>query len=190
MSPVVAINAFPQDHDSEHEVIIELARQEGVRVAVSTHVVDGGVGAAALARELMAACEERAGFHFTYGDDVPLADKIEMVARRVYGADGIDLAPAAAKALHAYETLGYGTLPVVIAKSHLSISHDPAMKGADRLAAARPGGAGRGRSRVRVRDLRRHAHDARALAPPKRRADRPRRRCHYRPELTSATGAT
>lgn len=130
VSPVVAINAFPQDHDSEHEVIIELARQEGVRVAVSTHVVDGGVGAAALARELMAACEERAGFHFTYGDDVPLADKIEMVARRVYGADGIDLAPAAAKALHAYETLGYGTLPVVIAKSHLSISHDPAMKGA------------------------------------------------------------
>ncbi len=130
VSPVVAINAFPQDHDSEHQVIIDLANQTGVRVAVTTHVADGGAGATDLARELMAACEEKAGFNFTYGDDLPLPQKLEMVARRVYGADGIDLAPAAAKALHSYEILGYGTLPVVIAKTHLSLSHDPSMKGA------------------------------------------------------------
>lgn len=128
--PVVAINAFPQDHDSEHQVIRDLCAEMGVKVAVSTHVVDGGAGAEALATALLESLEHPTHFRYTYESDAPLAAKIEAVATTVYGADGVDFAPAAASALAAYEKLGFGGLPVVIAKTHLSISHDPALKGA------------------------------------------------------------
>ncbi len=128
--PVVAINAFPQDHDSEHQVIRDLCAEMGVKVAVSTHVVDGGAGAEALSTALLEALDHPTHFRYTYESDAPLAAKIEAVATTVYGADGVDFAPAAAGALAAYEKLGFGGLPVVIAKTHLSISHDPALKGA------------------------------------------------------------
>jgi len=127
---VVAINAFAEDHPSEHRVIEELARQAGARVAVATHVTDGGAGATALADEVIAACAEPAELRFSYDLAEPLAAKIEAVATRVYGAEDIDLSPAAATELLRLENDGFGGLPVVIAKTHLSISSDPKLKGA------------------------------------------------------------
>ena len=130
VSPVVAVNAFPSDHASEHAVIADIARAAGARVAVATHVVDGGKGATDLAREVVAACAEPTTFTPTYELSDPLPTKIERIASAVYGADGIDIAPAAAKELRRFESLGYGALPVVIAKTHLSISSDPTLTGA------------------------------------------------------------
>ena len=128
--PVVAINAFPQDFDSEHQVIRDLCAELGVKCAVSRHVAEGGAGAEELAQALIDALDHPTHFRYTYESDQTLVSKIEAVATKVYGADGVDFAPAAASALAAYEKLGFGDLPVVIAKSHLSISHDPALKGA------------------------------------------------------------
>lgn len=83
-----------------------------------------------LAEVVIEAAKEPNSFEFLYPLEMPLADKIETVAREVYGADGIDLSPSAAKALKEYERLGFDNLPVVIAKTHLSISSDPTLKGA------------------------------------------------------------
>ncbi len=130
VSPVVAINAFPTDHPSEHAAIREIAEAMGARVAVSRHVAEGGAGAGELAQMVVEACEEEHDFQFLYDLDLPLAEKIERVATQIYGADGVDFAPAAADALRRYQELGYGTLPVVIAKTHLSISSDPTLRGA------------------------------------------------------------
>ena len=130
IQPVVAINAFPTDFDSEHAVIRELCDEMGVRCAVTRHVAEGGNGALELARVVAEAAEEPTDFRFLYPLDMPLADKIETIAREVYGADGIDVGTAAGKALKEYERLGFGNLPVVIAKTHLSLSSDPSRKGA------------------------------------------------------------
>ena len=127
--PVVAVNAFPTDHDSELAVIEDVARAEGARVAVSTHVVDGGKGALDLAAAVAAACEDPHELRHTYELDAPLRDKIESVATRVYGADGVDFSSVAAKDLARFEVLGYGGFPVVIAKTHLSITSDPSLRG-------------------------------------------------------------
>lgn len=130
VQPVVAINAFPQDHDSEHEVIRQLCAELGVRCAVTRHVAQGGEGAEDLTREVLAALEEPTRFAPLYDLDLPLVEKIETIATRVYGADGVDLSPAASRDLARFTELGYGSLPVVIAKTHLSISHDPSLTGA------------------------------------------------------------
>ncbi len=130
VSPVVAINAFPSDHESEHEVIRQIAAQAGARVAVTRHVADGGKGALELAALVVEAAEEPTSFRYLYNLDLPLVDKIEKVAREIYGADGIDLAPSVAKQLKRFEVLGYGEFPVVIAKTHLSLSSDPTLLGA------------------------------------------------------------
>jgi formate--tetrahydrofolate ligase len=130
VSPVVAINAFPTDHDSEHNVIREIAAEAGARVAVTRHVADGGKGALDLAAMVVDAAQEPPSFHYLYDLDLPLVDKIEKIAKEIYGADGIDLAPSVAKQLKRFEVLGYGAFPVVIAKTHLSISSDPTLRGA------------------------------------------------------------
>ncbi|MFL0459901.1 formate--tetrahydrofolate ligase [Kytococcus sedentarius] len=130
VQPVVAINAFPTDHDSEHEVIRRIATEEGARVAVSTHVAEGGEGARELARVVAEACEEETSFTPTYELSDPLATKIEKIATGVYGADGVSFEPAACKALEQYTERGYGELPVLIAKTQMSLSHDPTLKGA------------------------------------------------------------
>ena len=128
---IVAVNAFPTDHPSEIAVVRELCDELGVRCEVSRHFTEGGEGARDLATALIETLEDdRSDFRVLYPDDLPLTDKIETIARRVYGADGIDVAPAAAKSLAEYERLGFGTLPVVIAKTHLSISSDPTLLGA------------------------------------------------------------
>ncbi len=136
ITPVVAINAFPGDHASEHDAIRELCASVGVRVALSTHVRDGGQGAQALAEALIEAIDAShdagSGFHFLYPDELPLIEKIERIATRLYGADGVDFAPTARERLEGWQRQGYGELPVCIAKTHLSLSHDAGRLGAPR----------------------------------------------------------
>jgi formate--tetrahydrofolate ligase len=130
VTPVIAINAFPTDFGSEHAAIREIAAELGVRVAVTTAVADGGRGGVELAEAVAEAADEPSAFRLLYPDDATLVDKIKTVAREVYGADGVDLAPAGRRSLERYERLGYGRLPICVAKTHLSISHDPALLGA------------------------------------------------------------
>ncbi|MEY3683354.1 MAG: hypothetical protein RIS62_64 [Chloroflexota bacterium] len=128
---VVAVNAFPTDTAAEHEAIQAAAIAAGARAAVvTTHFTDGGAGAAALAEAVWAAATSgEAKFAPIYADDLPLAQKIETVAKRIYGADGVDVAPAAAKRLARLEELGYGQLPVCMAKTQYSLSHDASKLG-------------------------------------------------------------
>ncbi|MCL2316926.1 MAG: formate--tetrahydrofolate ligase [Actinomycetia bacterium] len=129
--PVVAINTFPTDHEDELAAIEQVCAEAGVRCARGTYVVDGGAGALALGQAVVDACEAPAQpLRPSYDLAAPLADKIAAVATTVYGAAGVEYAPAAAKQLAAFQAGGHGGLPVVIAKTHLSISSDPALKGA------------------------------------------------------------
>jgi formate--tetrahydrofolate ligase len=130
VSPVVAINAFPQDHPSEHEAIRRVAEEAGARVAVSSHFSDGGRGAVELARAVVEAAEEPSSFTFLYPDSASLKEKIEAVATKVYGAANVTYSAAADRQLATYEANGFGRLPVCIAKTHLSISSDASLKGA------------------------------------------------------------
>ncbi|NNE72579.1 MAG: formate--tetrahydrofolate ligase [Acidimicrobiales bacterium] len=129
-TPVVAINVFPGDHDADIAAIHEIASEYGARAAVSTHFSDGGPGAKELAAAVAEAAEEPSQFEVLYPDDLPLKDKINAVATRVYGADGVEYTAAADKQLDTYEAAGFGNLPVCIAKSHLSLTHDAKLKGA------------------------------------------------------------
>ena len=130
VTPVVAINAFPGDHPSEHRAIRELAEHLGVRSAVCNNFVEGGKGATELAEMVAAAADEPSTFKFLYPDAASLREKIEAVAMRIYGARGVEYYPAAIRQLDAFEANGFGHLPVCIAKTHLSISSDPKLKGA------------------------------------------------------------
>jgi formate--tetrahydrofolate ligase len=130
VTPVVAVNAFPTDHDSEHAAVREIAEQAGVRTAVCTHFARGGKGAVELAEAVAEAAEAPGEFRFLYPDEASLREKIHTIATRVYGADGVDYDLTAARQLDSYERNGFGRLPVCIAKTHLSISSDPALKGA------------------------------------------------------------
>ena len=129
---VVAINSFPTDTPAEVEAVREVALAAGARDAVvATHFVDGGDGAAALAQAVWdAASSGEAAFRLLYPDDAPLGEKILTIATKIYGADGIELTPTAKKALKLYEELGFGTLPVCMAKTQYSLSHDANLKGA------------------------------------------------------------
>jgi formate--tetrahydrofolate ligase len=130
VSPVVAINAFPDDHPSEHAAIAEIAAEMGARVAVCTHFAEGGRGARELAEAVAEAADEPSDFRFLYPDSAPLTEKIETIATKVYGADGVDYDPSAARQLANYERNGFGNLPICIAKTHLSLSSDASLKGA------------------------------------------------------------
>lgn len=130
VTPVVAVNAFPTDHPSEWRAIEEVAAKAGVRAAVCQHFSEGGKGAVTLAEAVAEAAEQPSEFRFAYPDTATLREKIEAVASKVYGADGVDYAPLAARQLDNYERNGYGKMAVCIAKTHLSISSDPTLKGA------------------------------------------------------------
>jgi len=127
---VVAINSFPTDHPSEHEAIQKVADEMGARSAVCTHFADGGRGAAELAEAVVEATSEPNDFGFLYPDEATLMEKIQTVATKVYGAAGVDFYLPAKAQLDTYEKAGFGRLPVCIAKTHLSISSDPTLKGA------------------------------------------------------------
>ena len=132
VTPVVAINAMEGDFSSEHAAIREIAASAGVRAAVCTHFKDGGKGAVDLAEAVVEAAAEPGEFRMLYPDGATLREKIETIATEIYGADGVDYQPAAARHLDNYEKAGFGGMPVCIAKTHLSISSDPALLGAPR----------------------------------------------------------
>ncbi len=128
---VVAINRFPGDSESEIELVQKLALDLGAHAAeVNDAFEQGGPGAAALADAVMDAAELENEFDYVYPLDAPLEKKIDAIARRVYGADGIELLPAAAQKAKAFAEAGLGDLPVCMAKTHLSLSHDPSLPNA------------------------------------------------------------
>jgi len=130
VSPVVAINAFPDDHESEYDVIREVAEEMDARVAVCEHFTEGGAGAVELAEAVAEAAEEQTEFEFLYPDKASLREKIVAIATKVYGAKDVEYNPQAARMLDSYENSGFGGLPLCMAKTHLSISSDPSLKGA------------------------------------------------------------
>lgn len=130
VSPVVAINAFPDDFASEHQAIRDIAESVGARVAVCTHFSEGGSGAVELAHAVVAACEEPTQFALLYDDADSLRTKIEKIATTIYGAARVEYSDTALSQIDRYEKNGFGVLPVCVAKTHLSISGDPSLKGA------------------------------------------------------------
>jgi formate--tetrahydrofolate ligase len=123
---VVSINNFPTDTDAEIELIRELAVVAGAEtVVVNRGFAEGGTGAVALAEAVVEACERPNTFHRLTPDGTPLTGQIEAIATKLYGADGVDYLPQAEKDLARMDQLGFGTVPVCMAKTHLSLSHDP-----------------------------------------------------------------
>ncbi len=127
---VVAVNRFSGDTDAEVDRVIAAALAHGAEAACSCEVWDrGGAGGADLARAVIDCCASGSSFRPLYGEETPLREKMETVATQVYGASGIALAPEAEKSIERYEQLGFGALPVNMAKTHLSLSHNPELRG-------------------------------------------------------------
>jgi len=127
---VVAINRFPSDTKAEVAVLKRTAARAGAFAAVETDPwARGGAGAEALAEAVVGACDEPADFRFLYPLDWSIREKIETIATKIYGAGSVDYSPKAEAQIEAYERSGYGTLPICMAKTHLSLSHDPNLKG-------------------------------------------------------------
>lgn len=128
---VVAVNRFPTDTDNEINFIIEKCRELGVNTVLSTVWAEGGKGGEALAKEVIRLCEEEKGnLTFSYGDELSITEKIEAIVKKVYGGKGINLLPNAKKQIAQLEGLGFGKLPVCIAKTQYSFSDDPTKLGA------------------------------------------------------------
>ena len=130
VEPVVAINAMPSDFPSEWAAIGEVAASMGIGSAVGTHFANGGRGAAEIAEAVAEVASKPNSFHYLYPSEASLRAKIEALATKIYGADGVDYTPLASRQLDGYERNGFGTLPICIAKTQYSLSHDPALKGA------------------------------------------------------------
>ena len=127
---VVAINGFQGDSHEEWEYVKQRALEAGaVGAAVSTHWADGGQGAEGLVEEVITACRQPSGFRFLYPDSMSIKQKIATVATRMYGADGVTFEPMAEGQIETASRLGYGEWPVCMAKTPLSLSHDPTLKG-------------------------------------------------------------
>ena len=128
---VVAINRFYTDTDAELELLRKIAlTHPGISDAVvSDHFTLGGEGAVELGKAVMKAAEQDSHFDFLYPLNIPIKQKIETIAREVYGADGVDYSELAESRIAEYTRLGYDKLPICMAKTHLSLSHDPALKG-------------------------------------------------------------
>jgi formate--tetrahydrofolate ligase len=128
---VVAINTFPTDTPAEHALIMEWARRSGAfDVVAHTLHADGGTGGLNLVRAVVRACEEPSSLQFTYSDELPMREKIAAIATRIYGASGVDFSFEASKAMERISAEGLCDFPVCMAKTHLSLSHDPDLKGA------------------------------------------------------------
>jgi formyltetrahydrofolate synthetase len=128
---VVAVNRFPDDSSSEVDAVCRLALERGAFAAeVNDGFERGGEGATALAEAVKAAAATPGRLRLTYDDSDPLVRKLEAVATKIYGADGVELSPAATRQAGQLDAAGLGTLPVCMAKTHLSLSHDPTLIGA------------------------------------------------------------
>lgn len=140
---VVAVNSFATDSQAEVELVREAAIKAGAMDAVvSRHWMEGGQGAIPLAEAVVKACDKPSNFQFLYPLDLSIKEKIETICKEIYGADGVDYLPEAEKKIELYTKLGFDKLPMNMAKTHLSFTHDPAIKGA-------PSGF-----RVPIRDIR------------------------------------
>ena len=128
--PVVSINAFPTDYASEHEVIAKVAESEGVRWAITQPHAEGGPGMVDLARAVEEAAAEGSDFRLLYPDEMPLRDKIETIATEVYGAAAVKFDAAADRQLKRYERLGWGHLPICMAKTQSSLTDNASVLGA------------------------------------------------------------
>ena len=125
---VVAVNNFPSDTEAEVQLMAELAGGAGAEtVVVNRGFAEGGDGAIELAEAVAAACEKPNGFHLLTPDGASIREQAEAIATRIYGADGVDYLPQADKDIARMEQLGFGTMPVCMAKTHLSLTHDPLM---------------------------------------------------------------
>ncbi len=131
VTPVVAINAFDSDHPDEIEAVKRIAIESGaLGAAVSTHWADGGKGAIELAELVIHAADQPHDFKFLYELDQPIKTKIATIAMKIYGASDVSYTPKADDQIRSYEESGFGGLPICMAKTHLSLSHDPLLKGA------------------------------------------------------------
>jgi formate--tetrahydrofolate ligase len=131
LNAVVAVNRFPGDSDDEIELVRRLALEGGAYASeVNDGFMKGGAGAEALAEAVVAAADEANSFDFIYPLDAPIEDKIEAIAKRVYGADGVFLLPAARAKIKVFNKDGLDKLPICMAKTHLSLSHDPTLANA------------------------------------------------------------
>ncbi len=130
---VVAINRFKYDTDAEIELVRKRAKETGAEDAVMHNVwAKGGEGGADLARAVVAACEKPNNFHFLYEDDMSIKEKIETIVREIYRADGVDYTDEAEAKIKLFTNMGLAHLPLCMAKTHLSFTHDPAIKGTPR----------------------------------------------------------
>ncbi|KIL00398.1 hypothetical protein PAXRUDRAFT_821680 [Paxillus rubicundulus Ve08.2h10] len=128
---IIAINRFASDTPAELELIRQEAVAAGADAAVvSNHWAEGGAGARALAEAVIATCEGESNFKFLYDLDIPIAEKIDIICKEIYRADGIELSELACKQLDTYTRQGYGHLPICMAKTQYSFSHNPALKNA------------------------------------------------------------
>jgi formate--tetrahydrofolate ligase len=131
INPVVAVNVFATDTQKEIDAIKRIALEAGaVGVAEARHWAEGGKGAAELAEMVVTACEQPTDFKYLYELNQPIKRKIETIAKEIYRADGVEYSPQADKQIALYEKNGYGDLPICMAKTHLSFTADPAIKGA------------------------------------------------------------
>ena len=131
LQAVVGVNKFPSDTQDELELARKLSIEHGAFAAeINTAFENGGEGATALAEAVVAAADEPNTFDFAYSLDAPIEEKIRLIATRVYGADGVELLPPAKKKAAEWEQSGLAQLPICMAKTHLSLSHDPALKNA------------------------------------------------------------
>jgi methylenetetrahydrofolate dehydrogenase (NADP+)/methenyltetrahydrofolate cyclohydrolase/formyltetrahydrofolate synthetase len=127
---VVAVNSFATDTPAEVELVRKAAVEAGAEDAVvCTHWADGGKGAIKLAELVVKACEKPSKFHFLYPLEWSIKQKIEKICTEIYGADGVEYSPEAEKKIELYTRLGFDKLPMNMAKTHLSLSHDPSLKG-------------------------------------------------------------
>lgn len=130
IKPVVCINAFYTDTKAEHDLVKRIAEQAGARAAVSEHWLKGGDGALELADAVIDACREEVSLNYLYPLEMPLRQRVETIAREVYGADGVDWAPAAEEKAKRFEAdPHYADYCTMMVKTHLSLSHEPSWKG-------------------------------------------------------------
>jgi formate--tetrahydrofolate ligase len=131
LQAVVAVNRFPNDTDEELELVRRLALEHGAYAAeLNEGFLRGGDGATALAEAVVGAAEQPNDFDFAYPIDAPIEEKIRAIVQKVYGGDDVELLPAARERAAAFERAGLGSLPICMAKTHLSLSHDPTLRNA------------------------------------------------------------
>ena len=129
---VVAINAFPTDTKAELQLVEDKCRELGVNVALSEVWAKGGEGGIALANEVVRLCEQPNNFEYCYSDDLSIKEKLDAIAKKIYHADGVQLVGNAVKQVKQLEELGFGTMPICMAKTQYSFSDDQKLLGAPR----------------------------------------------------------